>query len=413
MAIIDRVFFRPLRSGDWLTSDRARGYSILFVTLYALVCIGWPLLSDELTDRFGHPIGTDFLNVYAAGIQVWNGTGADAYDPALQHAVEMAVFNNSDVPFYGWHYPPFFLIVAASLALLPYGWALLAWMALSLPAYLLAMRSICPRSETMLVAAAFPAVLVNLGHGQNGFFTAALLGGALSLLDRKPIAAGILIGLLAYKPQFGLLIPLVLLVTGRWHVIASATVTVAALAAITTLLFGETVWHAFSGSADFSRKIVLEQGGTGWEKIQSLFSAVRMWGASIEFAYVVQGLLIISVAISLAWLWRRPVAYEIKAAALAVGCLLATPYILDYDLMVLAVAIAFMARLGLQTGFRPYEITLFAVVWVVPIVTRTVMLATTIPLRLLAMLVLYTFIVRRALTARQSASTNTGAARLA
>ncbi len=59
-----------------------------------------------------------------------------------------------------------------------------------------------------MIASAFPAVFINIGHGQNGFLTAALLGGALHWLDRKPWLAGILIGMLAYKPQFGVLIPI-------------------------------------------------------------------------------------------------------------------------------------------------------------------------------------------------------------
>src|SRR5436309_2254785 len=74
----------------------------------------------------------------------------------------------------------------------------------------------------LLLAAAYPAVFVNLGHGHNGFLTAALLGGALVLLDRRPIVAGVLFGLMAYKPQFGLMIPLVLIATGRWRAFAAA-----------------------------------------------------------------------------------------------------------------------------------------------------------------------------------------------
>ena len=54
-------------------------------------------------------------------------------------------------------------------------------------------------------------MFVNVGHGQNGFLTAALLGGALHWLDRRPWLAGVLIGCLAYKPQFGVLIPVALL----------------------------------------------------------------------------------------------------------------------------------------------------------------------------------------------------------
>src|SRR6516225_5841230 len=113
-----------------------------------------------------------------------------------------------------------------------------------------ASRAISPRfapfwrAETLLIAAAFPAVFVNVGHGQNGFVTAALLGGALHWLDRKPWIAGILIGLLAYKPQFGVLIPLALLAGQRWSCIGAATATVAGLIAISLLTLGEGVWHA-------------------------------------------------------------------------------------------------------------------------------------------------------------------------
>ena len=85
----------------------------------------------------------------------------------------------------------------------------------------------------LLFAAAFPAVLVNAGHGQNGFLTAALLGGALVMLDRRPASRASCSALLSYKPQFGLMIPLVLIATQRWRVFGVAVVTVAALAAIT------------------------------------------------------------------------------------------------------------------------------------------------------------------------------------
>ena len=263
-----------LRTGGWLTAERARGYSLILLAFYVLGCIAWIALADGLVDRNGKPLGTDFSNVYAAGVLTLEGRPGDAYDPALQHAAEKKVFGPA-TPFFGWHYPPFFLMAAAVLATLPYAWALFAWMALTIPAYLAAVRAICPRPETLLVAAAFPAAFINLGHGQNGFLTAALLGGALLWLDLRPALAGVLIGLLAYKPQFGLLIPLVLLVTGRWTVIASACATIAALAAAASILFGTSVWHAFAGSAEFSRAIVLEAGATGWEKIQSIFSAVR------------------------------------------------------------------------------------------------------------------------------------------
>ena len=392
--------WQGLRSGDWLTDARMRGYSLILLAICTLAVVGWIAASDGLIDRNSKPIGTDFSNVYAAGTLIWQGRPAEAYEPARQHAAEKAVFGGREVPFYGWHYPPFFFLIAFLVASVPYAWGLSIWLVASLAAYLAAMRAILPRPETLLVALAFPAVFVNIGHGQNGFLTAALLGGAPHLLDRRPWLAGVLIGLLAYKPQFGVLIPVALLAGGRWNTIGAAAATVAALAAISFVTLGSSVWHAFADSMTFTQTVVLEQGDTGWEKIQSVFSAARMWGASVSTAYAIQIALGLTLAASLAWLWQSDAAFELKAAALATGSLLATPYVLDYDLVVLAVAIAFFARHGLSRGFRRFEISLLAAAWIVPLLSRVIAGATGIPLGLLVMLALYVFTLQRAVRDR-------------
>src|SRR6201985_3584388 len=324
--------WQSVRSGDWLTAARARAYSLILLAIAVVAMAGWIAISDGLIDRNGKPVGTDFSNVYAAGAFTWEGQPAGAYNPALQHAAEKATFGGREVPFFGWHYPPFFFVIAFLVAALPYAWGLTLWLAASLAAYLAAMRAILPRQETLLIATAFPAVFVNAGHGQNGFLTAALLGGALQLLDRRPWLAGVLIGLLAYKPQFGVLIPIALLASQRWSSIAAAMATIAVLVAISFATLGSGVWHPFIDSMTFTQTVVLEQGGTGWEKIQSIFSAARNWGASVALAYAAQSALTLAIAACIIWLWRSAAAFELKAAALAVACLLATPYVLDYDL---------------------------------------------------------------------------------
>lgn len=387
---------RSLRTGDWLTEARLHAWPAIMLAVAAAIAVVWVALSDRLIDRNGRPIGTDFTNVYAAGALALEGSAAAAYDPVQQHAAEKAIFEGREVPFYGWHYPPLFLMIAAALALLPYGAALSVWMAATFALYLAVVRAIVERREALLAAAAFPAVLVNLGHGQNGFLTAALLGGALLSLDRRPALAGVLFGLLAYKPHFGLLIPLVLAATGRWQQFAAAGATVIAAAAATLLLFGAQTWLAFLDSTAFTQAVVLESGGTGWQKIQSLFSFVRMWGGSVEFAYAAQSALALAVAGALVWLWRGAASDALKAAGLACGCLLVSPYVLDYDLVLLGVAIAFQVRHGLARGFRDYEITLLAAAWVAPLVARSLAGATGAPIGLMAVLAVLALSLRRA-----------------
>ena len=291
--------------------------------------------------------------------------------------------------------------------MMPYQLALVVWQALTLALYLWVIRAISrlpSRSATtgevaprlwLLLALAFPAVLVNIGHGQNGFLTAALVGGALMMLDRRPIIAGVLFGLLAYKPQFGLLIPLVLVVTGRWRTIFSAAATVAVLALVTTLIFGLETWRAFFASTAFSRAI-LEHGGPGWHVFQSLFAFVRMVGGSIPLAYAAQAALAITLAGALVWLWRSQAAFALKAAALCLAMVLATPYGFDYDMVLLAPAIAFLAVDGLKRGFAPYQITALAALWAVPLVARSIAHAAFIPLGVIVMLAAFALIMRRA-----------------
>ena len=394
-----------LRSGDWLTLERIR---LVAVGLFAASALGFLVLvvtAHGAVDLQGRPLGTDFSNVYAAGTYALDGNAAAAFDPVQQFAHERAIFGET-TQFYGWHYPPFFLFVAAALAWMPYGLALAVWQAVTLGLYLLAIRAIVSSAPSpvrsgdrylwLLLVLAFPAVLINVGHGQNGFLTAALLGGALVVLDKRPILAGVLLGLMVYKPQYGLMLPIVLAVSGRWRCFTSAAATVALLTVATTLAFGAATWHAFALFSEFTRTVVLEQGNTGWYKIQSIFAWARMWGAPIPVAYTLQGIAIVAIGAALAWLWRSTAAYPLKAAALCLGTILATPYSFDYDMMVLAPAIAFLAADCFTRGFSPWQKTALAALWLVPLLARSVAQLSLIPLGVPAMVAVFVLILRRA-----------------
>ena len=222
------------------------------------------------------------------------------------------------------------------------------------------------------------------------------MGGALVLLDRRPSLAGVLFGLLSYKPQFGLMIPLVLVATGRWRAFGFAALTVAALAIATTITFGPQVWNAFLDSTEFSRVVVLEAGNTGWHKIQSVFSWVRMWGGSVALAYALHATVVVILAVVLVRLWRSDRPYSLKAGVLIIASVLSTPYALDYDMMVLAPAIAFLAIDGWQRGFGPGQKTALAVLWMVPLVARSTADFTLLPVGVWAMIAVVILSMRSA-----------------
>lgn len=384
-----------LASGNWLTAERLRAYCLILIAL-AVIALGTLLATSKgLNDYQGRPLGTDFSNVYAAGKYVLEGKSAAPYDWPLQHKKEQEIFGEQ-TPFYGWHYPPIFLFLAAALALLPYLAALAVWQASTLALYLLSIRTILPRAAIWLPALAYPAVLINIAHGHNGFLTAALIGGGLYLLRSKPVAAGILLGLLIYKPQFGVLIPLALAAGGYWRAFVSAGLTVLALCAASYVAFGIETWDAFRGSMTLTREIVLEKGDTGFHKIQSVFAAVRLLGGSAGLAYATQGIVFVTVAAFVFRLWRGNRAFALKAAALIAGSMLATPYLLDYDLTIAAPAIAFLAAHGLNKGFAPYEKSLLAFVFIAPLLTRAIAEHMLLPLGLIAVLLLFSIAIKRA-----------------
>ncbi len=407
-----------LRSGDWLTRERMRlvAFAVLFASLVGLIAI--VARSDGYLDARGHPIGTDFANVYAAGTYVLEGRPEAPFDPAIHHARQQEIFGAKHA-----------VLRLALSAVLPVHRGRARAAALRGRAgglghdHLPALSLLDPRdpapAETppnasadastidplwLLFAAAFPAVLVNAGHGQNGFLTAALIGGALVMLDRRPAFAGILFGALSYKPQFGLMIPLVLIATQRWRAFGVAVVTVAALAAVTTVAFGPSVWSAFLASTEFSRVVVLEAGGTGWHKIQSVFSWVRMWGGSVAVAYAIHAAVVIVLGVMLVRLWRSDRPYPLKAGALIIASVLSTPYALDYDMMALAPAIAFLAVDGMQRGFSAWQKTALAALWLAPIAARSVAEYAFLPIGVWAMIAALILFVRGAPAAQPLAA---------
>ncbi len=133
-----------------------------------------------------------------------------------------------------------------------------------------------------------------------------------------------------------------------------------------TLLFGTEVWPAFLGSAHFTRTVVLEQGNTGFAKMQSVFALVRLLGGGIALAYAAQAVSALMAVIVLWRIWRGGVAPQIKGAALCVAALLVTPYSMDYDLMALAPAIALLAAHGQARGFASWEILMLVLLWALP-----------------------------------------------
>jgi hypothetical protein len=307
-------------------------------------------------DENGLGFPTDFVSVWSAGKLVLDGHPALAYDWDIQKQIQVAVLGQSYEGNFAWHYPPPFLLVASLLAHFPYAVAYIGWAAISLVPYLAVMRAIVGRTFGLLLAAAFPVVLTNTVVGQNGFLTASLIGGTLYLMPTRPVLSGICLGLLSYKPQYGLLFPLVLIAASQWTVFFTAGAVAVVMVLLSWFAFGTESWQAFFHWMPMFSQAFLTEGRAPWGKMQSIYALVRYFGGTEQLAWVFQWIMSGTVAVLLALMWRSRVSYPLKAAALAAGALLITPYLFLYDLMVLGIAVAFLVRIGLSQGFQRSEL---------------------------------------------------------
>ena len=229
--------------------------------------------------------------------------------------------------------------------------------------YLAVMRAIVGRDFGYLLALAFPMVFINTLVGQNGFLTAALIGGTLYLIPIRPVLAGICLGLLTLQAAIRAAVSDR---ADRSRALARVHQRRASRQSCwpfaSWLAFGIESWLAFFHWMPKFSQTFLTEGKAPWWKLQSIFSLVRYFGGSEPLGWAFQWVLTASVAVVLALIWRSRVPYTLKAAALAAGTLLTTPYLFMYDMMVLAIPIAFLVRIGLKSGFRAYELPVLGAV---------------------------------------------------
>lgn len=384
-----------LATGSWLTIERVRRIAAISGAATVLMLV-WLFASSKGTlDWMGRPLGTDFSNVWTAGWMALQGRAVEAWSWPAHFEVQRAFHGSPTVDVFGWHYPPPFLLVAAALATMPYVPALIVWQLATLVPFVLLMQRLVPGRDGLLLTLAAPVVLVCLGHGHNGFLTALLLAGGLMLLDKKPFWAGVLFGCLIYKPQFGLVLPVLLLAGRHWRAIAGALISAAVLVGMTWFVWGWPVWQAFVGSLSLTRTIVIEQGATGFHKIMSPFAAVRMWGGGIEAGYALQLVFTVAAIAIVAWLALIRERKSLVNALVCVAVVVSTPYVLDYDLVVLLPALAWLWIDGREHGFNRWDLSLMAFVWTAPLIAREVAENTLVPLGLISVLIVAVIALRR------------------
>lgn len=324
--------------------DKAQAIACLILLSITMLAFALMLISGA------HHPGIDFSCFWAAGSMALEGHAATAYDwvQLRQMLIQMQPadhapysYDQMPVPFF---YPPVFFLFLAPLALLPFTAAFWVWSAAKLSCWLLVVYSIRPRSGALLLALAAPSVFYDFLAGQSSLLAAALLGGVLVLLDGRPIVSGFLIALLIFKPQYGVLLPLVLIATGRWSVVIVASLMAAALLLLSGTIFGWDTFMGFREAATFATTQFHLTGALPWYKLQSIYGLFRLAGFGYGLAMSLQIIVASAAAVWVLITWRRNVGFAVKAACLLAATPLISPYFAIYDMQILVIALVFLMR---------------------------------------------------------------------
>ncbi|MGA2894840.1 MAG: glycosyltransferase family 87 protein [Xanthobacteraceae bacterium] len=346
----------------------AAGVFLIVHEIGILVFAGWPPHDGPWVDHQHYLFGRDFLNTWLGGRSLFHGGPAPWFD---FHVYNEAIRQILGIPYpvAYWSYPPHIVLFIWPFGLMPYMPAYITWCVVGIAIYLFCCSGAVARQRLPFLAVA-PGIAVCIFFGQNGFYTAALLVAGMLNRERRPVLAGILFGILTVKPQIGLLLPVVLLLERRWLTIAAATVTTAALVAVTAMLFGWDIW------IEYWRQVVPQQAwltetsdGLFYSMVASVFYGARLISLPLGVAWAIQYAATALAFAAVVWtFWRR------RDPALSLGLFVAatflfTPYILTYDMVVFGFVVALLLD---RTDNTMRDHWLLIAVWTLPV---TMMLA--------------------------------------
>lgn len=380
-------------------AERLRIYPRMAVAIYIAAAIGVVATSVSMIDIFGKPLGYDFITFWAASHLTLGGDAAAAFDVKRIFAAERLAVPAGDSIFL-WHYPPTYQLLVAPLALLPYIAAYVVFVGAGVAAYVLTLdrlldERIAMGRDAIFLIAAFPGAFICVFHGQNSLYSAALFVAGLLAMERgRPWLAGIALGLLAYKPQLGLLIPVALIASRQWRVFFSTGITATGFAALATLVLGPDLWLAFLKNAPLVREI-MEEGYLPWHKMPSAFIFFRYLGVSPLLSYALQVTTALAAATCVAMVWRRCGASRLAWAVLISATLLILPYTFDYELAIAGVVLIILASDMTARGATRFERVSLVGLYVMPILVAPVAEATHIQIGFLALIFTLALAVRR------------------
>ncbi len=291
------------------------------------------------------------------------GSLAQVYDFSRFLPMERAAFPGL-VAILRCPYPP-----PAMLLFLPLGWfrfapAAVGWVIAGLAALFAAGWVASGRGKRWwaLLLPLAPVSFVDAMFEQTGAFVAAFATIGLLLARRRPVAGGVVLGLLCVKPQYALLPGVALLAARNGKAVAAALASVAAASLAATALWGWGAWLAWFAQMPDMVRFTLSPAGPVALGATPAF-ALHVLGLPQALMAATQALsTVAAVALVALAAWRRGLDRATVGLVLA-AMPIATPYALVYDLTLAAGAVLLLLAEAGPAGLGRGEAAVLAAAW--------------------------------------------------
>lgn len=262
-------------------------------------------------------------------------------------------------------YPPHNLLLTLPIGLLPYPFALFLWQCVPLAGLFLVLRRLGVPLPLLCLLPLSGGVVENLFYGQNGMISTLFLAGGLLCLERRPWLAGLCFALFTYKPQLALLVGPTLLAGRKWRALAAMVIGFSVLVGASLLAFGSEVWFAFVDNSLYLTSF-LERGHRSWSAIPAIFVAADRLGATSTVSWTLQGAAALLAFAAVVWAWTRSGPMAPKVILLIAAIPLSSPWVHDYDLVMLFLPMAWLLQDAGRAPLRQSEIGAMVLVWALP-----------------------------------------------
>lgn len=323
---------------------------------------------------FGRDPGQDWMVFYTAARSFVDGNLPLIFDGERLTAAlnqRFAGWMGFTLNLHPWVYPPTFLLLFLPFGLLP---PVASFAAFQAAGFLAALGAgwryagrCSSRAMVLFSLVLCPAVPFTVMTGQNAFFSVALLIGGFGLLGRSPVLAGALLGILTFKPQLWLMVPVALIAARQWRALASSAVTALVLTLLSLAVFGTEIWHQWillMAGADAQYHAWVDAGRING---LSVFACIRLLGGSDLLANAGQVVAIAVAAGCVYGTFRQRNAGPLAVAALLAATILAAPHTSASDALLLGLAASVFLAAIPADRLRPGYIALAVGLWCSPL----------------------------------------------